>query len=73
MRSPTGSCRKAKDFGDFRGRFTVFKAVGHDAEDKRLDLGDRFFPGSTIGHGAGNDGHLGDPTAVLFAFDLNLH
>jgi hypothetical protein len=49
------------------------KAIGEDAEDESLDLGDGFIPGGTVGHGAGDDGNFGDPAAVLFAFDFDFH
>jgi len=49
------------------------KAIGEDAKDESLDLGDRFIPGGTVGHGARNHGDFSDPPAVLFTFDFDFH
>ena len=51
----------------------MFQAIGQNTENESLDLGDSFLPGGTVGHGAGDDGDLGDPAAVLFAFDFDFH
>jgi hypothetical protein len=51
----------------------VFQAIGEDAEDESLDLGDRFIPGGTVGHGPRNYGDFSDPPAVLFSFDFDFH
>ena len=51
----------------------MFQAIGQDAENESLDLGDRFLPGGTVGHGAGDNGNFGDPAAVLFALDFDFH
>ena len=51
----------------------MFDLVGQDAQNLRLHLGDGLGLGCALGHGTGDGTDLGDPTAILLMFDVNLH
>jgi hypothetical protein len=51
----------------------MFESIGQHAQGQGLDLGDRFFSTLAIYHDARQGRYFGDPSAVFFALDLDIH
>ena len=49
----------------------MFQAIGNDAERQGLYARDGFIAVGPVAHHASQAGHLSEPTAVVFALDLN--
>jgi hypothetical protein len=60
-----------RDVQEFRRGFTMLQALGKHAEGKRLDASDGLVAVLTVGHHAGQGGHLGQPATVVFPLDFN--
>jgi hypothetical protein len=51
----------------------VFELVGEDPQNESLDLRHGLSLGGAVSQRPGQRWHLGDPTAIVFALDLNSH
>jgi len=55
----------------FGNRLAMLDAIRQDAEPKGLDAGNGLRRSRTVDEDAGQVGDLGQPSAVVFAFDLD--
>ena len=66
------SRRLERNVQELAGCFLVFETLGQDAQGQRLYLSDSFGLVGGIAEHSREIGNLGDPPAILLAFELNL-
>lgn len=57
--------------GCFGDRFTIFEAIGEDAERENLDACDGVIPRGSVRHDTGQRGDLCNPAPVVFLFGFD--
>lgn len=67
----SSSSRLERDVDELGGGFTLFQALGDNAKGERLDAGHRFVPIFAVAHDARQRRYLGDPAAVILAFEFD--
>jgi len=66
-----GDSTGGEEAGDLRDGLAVLEAVGEHAQGQHLCLRERLLPGRPVREHAGEGDHLGDPTAVRLALQLD--
>jgi hypothetical protein len=70
---PTGSCRNRKNLSQLGDKLAVFDLVGQQPQHERLNFHNSLLLRGAVGHRTRQLRNLGNPSAIVFFFDLYVH